>query len=413
MSKEIKIPLDIPDVEVLNVEINEAGDYLITVKSTINGTNCRKCGRPITQFHGIDYPITLQHLPILGRKVYIIIAPARYKCPYCSKGTTTTQRLPWYKLRSPYTKAYEEYLLLQLVNSTVQDVSTKENIGYESIMGVIKRNIVVKVDWGRFKALDVLGLDEISLTKGHKNYVVIATARINGKVVLLGVLKNRKKKTVVKFLKQIPKHLQYTIDSVCCDMYEGYINAVNAVFEMPPTIVIDRFHVVQNYRKGADNFRKKELRRLKKELSEDEYKQLKGAMWAFRKDKDKLKQKELTVLNLLFTYSPLLKLAYDFCNKLTEIFEKDIPKVQAIQEIKHWKECVKKSGLTCFNRFMGTLDKWMDEITNYFEDRFNSGFIEGLNNKIKVIKRRCYGILNIGHLFQRIHIDLEGYSAFA
>ena len=136
-------------------------------------------------------------------------------------------------------------------------------------------------------------------------------------------------------------------------------------------------------------------------------------MWAFRKDKDKLKQKELTVLNLLFTHSPLLKLAYDFCNELTIIFEKDIPKIQAIKEIKNWKECVKKSGLSCFNRFIGTLDKWMNEITNYFEDRFNSGFVEGLNNKIKVIKRRCYGILNIGHLFQRIHLDLDGYSIFS
>lgn len=371
MSKEIKIPLDIPDVEILDMKMNEAGDCLITVKSTKNGTNCRKCGRPISQFHGSDAPITLQHLPVLGREVYIIISPARYKCPYCSNGTTTTQRLPWYKPRSPYTKAYEEYILLQLVNSTVKDVSIKEGIGYESIMGVIKRNIAVKVDWGRFKTLDTLGLDEISLTKGHKNYVVIATARINGKVILLGVLKNRKKKTVVKFLKQIPKHLQYTVDSVCCDMYEGYINAVNMVFEMPPKIVIDRFHVVQNYRKGADNLRKKELKRLKKELSDNDYKQLKGAMWAFRKDKDKLKQKELTVLNLLFTYSPLLKFAYDFCNELTAIFEKDIPKIQAIKEIKNWKKCVKKSGLTCFNRFIGTLDKWMDEITNYFEDRFN------------------------------------------
>ena len=127
MSKEIKIPLDISDVEILDMAINETGDYFITVKSTKSGTKCRKCGRPISQSHGNDYPITLQHLPILGRKVYIVISPARYKCPYCSDGTTTTQRLPWYKIRSPYTKAYEEYLLLQLVNSTVKDVSIKEN----------------------------------------------------------------------------------------------------------------------------------------------------------------------------------------------------------------------------------------------------------------------------------------------
>lgn len=53
-------------------------------------------------------------------------------------------------------------------------------------------------------------------------------------------------------------------------------------------------------------------------------------------------------------------------------------------------------------------EKWMEEITNYFTDRQSSGFVEGLNNKIKVIKRRCYGIFNIQHLFQRIELDLNG-----
>ncbi|MGH9752641.1 MAG: transposase [Blastocatellia bacterium] len=59
-----------------------------------------------------------------------------------------------------------------------------------------------------------------------------------------------------------------------------------------------------------------------------------------------------------------------------------------------------------------TLDNWLDEITNYFLDRQTSGFQEGFNNKIKVLKRRCYGITNISHLFQRIWLDLEGFKLF-
>ena len=59
------------------------------------------------------------------------------------------------------------------------------------------------------------------------------------------------------------------------------------------------------------------------------------------------------------------------------------------------------------------MDAHWNEITNYFLDRHNSGFVEGLNNKIKVIKRRCYGIFDTGRLFQRILIDLEGYRLFA
>ena len=69
--------------------------------------------------------------------------------------------------------------------------------------------------------------------------------------------------------------------------------------------------------------------------------------------------------------------------------------------------------LSCFDDFFGTLERHETEITNYFLERHTSGFVEGLNNKIKVIKRRCYGILNREHLFQRIELDLTGYEAFA
>ena len=70
------------------------------------------------------------------------------------------------------------------------------------------------------------------------------------------------------------------------------------------------------------------------------------------------------------------------------------------------------SGLKCFDSFLTTLDNWLDEITNYFLDRQTSGFQEGFNNEIKVLKRRCYGITNISHLFQRIWLDLEGFKLF-
>ena len=59
------------------------------------------------------------------------------------------------------------------------------------------------------------------------------------------------------------------------------------------------------------------------------------------------------------------------------------------------------------------LATWWEEITNYLIYRENSGFIEGFNNKVKVRKRRCYGIFDLKHLFQRISLDLQGYRLFA
>jgi transposase len=58
------------------------------------------------------------------------------------------------------------------------------------------------------------------------------------------------------------------------------------------------------------------------------------------------------------------------------------------------------------------MDNHLDEITNYFLDRRTSGFVEGFNNKIKVLKRRCYGLFNLNHLFQRLQLDLNGYQLF-
>ena len=98
---QITIPLDIADVSVLNVEVDNRGDYIITVASRSEGTKCRKCDREITNFHALDDPIMLRYLPILGARVWIRIRPKRYKCPYCEEGPTSTQQLEWYSAKSP------------------------------------------------------------------------------------------------------------------------------------------------------------------------------------------------------------------------------------------------------------------------------------------------------------------------
>lgn len=63
--------------------------------------------------------------------------------------------------------------------------------------------------------------------------------------------------------------------------------------------------------------------------------------------------------------------------------------------------------------FWTCLDRWLNLVANYFRHRQNSGFVEGLNTKLKVLKRRCFGMYNLGHLFQRITLDLQGYRLFS
>lgn len=278
---------------------------------------------------------------------------------------------------------------------------------------MMERRIDTRTDWSSYKAIVRLGLDEIAVKKGHRDFVTIVTGRLaNDRIVLLGVLPDRKKDTVIDFLRTIPVRLVKTIDTACCDMYEGFTEAVRE--ELPDAnIVIDRFHVTQHYTKAADKLRQKELARLKKTLSDEEYQELKGNMWAFRRKKADLTSEERKVLRKLFAYAPDLKLAYQLREQLTAIFDLPIPKSVAKRKLRAWKKRVQKSGLTCFDKFIKTLENRFDEITNYFINRDTSAFVEGFNNKIKVLKRRCYGIFNIQHLFQRIYLDLEGYRLFA
>jgi len=308
--------------------------------------------------------------------------------------------------------------MLQLVNSTVEDVSRKEDIGYDAVDGAIDRCIHLSVNWDEFTELGIIGIDEIAIKKGHDNYVaILTTQQFDGHVALLAVLADRQKDTVRKFLETIPQRLWQTMKKVCTDMWEGYTNAVTefaaAHAEVSVEVVVDRFHVTKNYRECVDNLRKKECRRLKKELPEAHYAEIQGVLWPIRKNSEDLTAAEQKKLDLLFEYSPELKLAYAFREKLTAIFELPLTKEEAREHITKWRTQVSDSTLTCFNKFLTTLDNWLDKIVNYFSGRFSSGFVEGLNNKIKTTKRRCYGILKTTTLFQRLYLDIEGYRCFA
>jgi transposase len=402
--------LNIPDIKVTNTVIDSNGVFLVYAESTKKGTSCHGCGKEADKPHGYDRIREIRHFPIFGRKCFIIIRFPRYLCDDCSK--TTTQNVPWCHRNSACTVDFEKNILLSLVNSTIEDVSMKQDIGYGVIEGIIERRIEEKVDWRSIKNLRIIGIDEISLKKGHKDFVVIVTARIGDETRILAVLANKEKETVKRFFLSIPSKLRKTVRFVCSDMYDGFVNAAKEVFSKKVRIVIDRFHVAMLYRGDFEGIRKKEMKRLKNELTDCEYGRLKNVIWILRKKVTDLTHEETEIMKTLFKHSPLLEMAYDFRNKLTDIFDADLSKPQAKRKLKSWINGVKRKGLTCFDGFIKTLEKRLDDISNYFINRDTSGFVEGLNNKIKVIKRRCYGILNVGNLFRRIHIDLAGYRLF-
>jgi len=98
---------------------------------------------------------------------------------------------------------------------------------------------------------------------------------------------------------------------------------------------------------------------------------------------------------------------------LTAIFDQILDRATAQTRLQCWTEQVKASGLHGFDTFLNTWHCWQDGILNDFEGGHNSGFIEGLNNKLKWLKRRCFGLDAPTELFRRLWLDIEGPRLWA
>jgi len=413
MDHFMQVPLNLPDVRVLSTQRTSQGPWLIRVESPLEGTRCRRGGRELRDLHGLDVVVRLRHLPVFDVPVFVEIRPKRYRCPYCAGNPTATQRCAWYEPRSPNTKASAQWALRLLINSTVVDAARKLGISEETIDGILDRWLERPVDWTAWEWLGVIGLDESALKRGHRDFVVWVTAPLEGGgVEILAVLADRKQETVAACLRSVPAHLRRTIERACTELYEGFVSALEA--DVPgAAIVIDRFPVARASRDGADKVRKKEFKRRKRALPKAESTALKGAMWPFRKRPADLNPSEWERRERVLTSAPKLEAAYNLREDLTEVCERDDTTVGAKGAIRAWCKRVRASGLAEFESFLGTIERWLEEITNDCQGRQTSGFVEGFNTRVKVLKRRCYGIFAVGRLFQRLTLDLHGYQLFA
>ncbi len=413
MPMTLTVPLDLPDVRVLAHRMLENGTVLIEVESTVRTTQCHRCGRDIDRFHGFDRPIRLRHLPVFGRRVVVEIRPKRYRCPYCEEGPTTTQRCAWYDPHRPHTTAFEQDVLKRLIHGTVADVSRQLGRGVKAVEGILDARLAPTVDWTLFSTLETLGIDAVALRKGHGHYVAVIWARdAEGHNPVLAVLPDRLRATVQAFLEAIPAPLNATVKRVCIDLWEGYAGAVAAALPNAH-IVVDRFHVAVHYREAVDTLRQAECRRLNAERPPDRAIPTAALRPWLRREWGSLNPHQQGRLVELFELTPTLASAYVLRTLLTAIFEHGPDRATAQTRLQRWAEQVKASGLNCFDQFLNTLHHWRDGILNYFDGRHNSGFVEGLNNKLKLLKRRCFGLDDPIELFRRLWLDIEGPRLWA
>ena len=288
------------------------------------------------------------------------------------------------------------------------DISGQCHLGVKAVEGIVNPHVAPAVDWSRFTALDTLGIDDVALLKGHSAYVAVIWAReAEGHPHVLAVLPDRLQATVQTFLESIPAALKATVTRVCIDMWEGCASAVAAALPKA-RIVVDRFPGAVQYRAAFDNLRQAECQRLNAARPPERAVPTAELRPLLRREWPSLNPDQQGRVVALFELTPTLASAYVLRTLLTAIFDHSPDRATAQTRFQLWTEQVKASGLSRFDKFINTLHNWQDGILNYFDGRHTSGFVEGLNNKLKRLKRRCFGLDDPVELFRRLWLDIEG-----
>ena len=245
------------------------------------------------------------------------------------------------------------------------------------------------------KIIRVLNIDEIALEKGHGQFVLVLSAPEEGYV--LDILPDRERKALEKWLDGLAPEMQKAIKIVNLDMWEPYTLAIKAKLSHA-CIVVDRFHVMKNLNQCLTAARREIQRKASPEVQE----QLKGSRWVLVKNQENLNEKQCAKLESLYLVSPELKVCHQLKEQFRKIFETSMDREKARTALIRWIDKVEKMKVTAFQSFLVTLRNWFELILNYFLERWTNAFAEGVNNKIKLIKRRAFGFTNFDHFRLRI-----------
>jgi transposase len=285
-----------------------------------------------------------------------------------------------------YTNRYQDFIFHQVKENNITSVVRSEGLTYDQIESIFLAEAKFRIPANPFANLKRLGIDEISLRKGKQDFVLILINLDTADVV--DVLERR---TMVKLharLEQLTEQERSQIVEVAIDMWEPY-SAVCEELLPNADITVDRFHVA----KAVND----ELNKLKNQEKKQYPEIIKGAHYPLLKNQEDLTDAQKEKLSYVYETCPTLKMAHRLKECLRRIFEYRSTKEKAIRRLQKWSRIAEKEHL--FPKFRKTLFCWMDKIANYFQCRTTSGLVEGINNKIKLIKRRAFGFRNF-HSFR-------------
>lgn len=384
--------MDISELIVEDYEI-QRGIVFIHAYPKDDNQVCNKCGSKKVRIEETLPKRVIRDRDIFGKQCYVIIHPRRFKCLNCNN--RFTERFDFLDNNKTYTKRYAEWIHKLCLKTDISYVSEIEAVGYKKVEGIFYNTSREKLSLEKEIKFNKIGLDEIALRKGHKDFITVISDITNGKPI--AVLKDRSKESLGEFFDGMDKKTKNRIKEVSIDMWGPYFDVIKEYLPKAK-IVVDRFHVQSNLNEALTSVRRK----IQKDLTDEEKEVIKGSRWILVKNAEDLNEEERKKLNEIYSSCSILKKYHQAKEEFRNIFDSVNNRDYARKKINKWIEKIHKDNLYLYSKFIETLERWKSEILNYFISRTTNGFVEGLNNKIKLLKRIGFGFTNFEHFALRI-----------
>jgi transposase len=402
--KELKLLTELLNLE--GVEVSSHRQYkgigiILQIEASDRESICGRCGSKSNKIHQNRRHI-IKDLSWGDQAVFLEINRRQFKCDRCQK--PFSEEMGFVKERRTYTKRLAIKTIEEVLADDISSVAKKGIVTTEEIERMLKDASVNLLEL-KPVGLKRLGIDEIALVKGQGKYCAVLVDLERSK--LLMIIESRTKEELKKVLLGWGEEVLGDVEEVSIDLWKGYKSLVTEI--MPKAqVVADRFHVMVQINKELDMQRKKEKRTIEKKikLAKNQKEKLDNqnilagivaSKYSLLKNEQELNSKQKDKLVEVRNASPTLKIMHQLKEKFRKIFEQVERWADGLIELGGWLSTAQKY----FVNSQSTIVRWLDEILAYFNNRTTSGVVEGINNKLKLIKRSAYGFTNFENFRNR------------
>jgi len=307
-----------------------------------------------------------------------------------------TERLPWLADSPFYSKRFAFFVGRRCRTATIRDVARELKLDWKTVKELEKQYMREQLRRTPTPAPRAIGIDEISIRKGHTYRIVVSDLDRRRPIWFGGA--DRSEASLDQFYEWLGPKKKARIQLAVMDMWKAFRNSTRR-HAPQASILFDKFHVMRHLGEARDTVRKHEYAR----LSGKDRQFIKGQKYTLLSRRENLTLDGRRALKKLLRANHRLNTAYLLKESFGQMWDYQ-REGWARRFFENWKQALKWQRLEPYQKFTKMIERHWDGIAAYCrpENKVSLGFVEGLNNKIRVIQRRAYGLRDVEYLRLKI-----------